>query len=209
MIKLNKKNLFNVSTDFQKKIIDVCEEIKKSNPNASFKEINEKVQQRMNYDNLMDTELDDTKLYEKLRKKFGDMANEVLCDLTPEAKKLLLYKDSSRQTISETLQLYECGLPKIPQTKNSKERLDKHHIADTKFNAIEYTLKYTKEQGGAQNNQFKDVEYFLEKKGALGGAILDGDFWDDGRREILKKKYPLSHIYSTEEFIEMRNSNEI
>ena len=210
MIELNQKNLFTPKTETQKQDVDVFMEIKKSNPNASFNEIHEKVEQELNFRNYMNTKIDKDKLYEKYYKKFGPNVNKVLCDITDDAsKRILLFKDSSRQTISETLQLFACGLSKIPQTKNSKKRLDEHHIADAEFNGIEYTLKYTKEQGGSQNNQLKDVEHFLEKKGPFGGAILDGPYWNDGRRESLKNKFPLSPIYSTEEFIEMRNNNGI
>ena len=209
MIELNQKNMFTSKTEFQKRTIDNFMQVKKLHPDASFNEIHKEVEQEINYENLINTEIDDTKLLEKFNKKFGNRTYNSVCNMPDEYKKYFLYKDSSRQTISETLQLFACGLEKIPQTKNSKKRLDEHHIADAEFNGIEYTLKYTKEPGGSQNNQLKDVEYFLEQKGALGGAILDGDFWDVGRRENLKTKYPLSHVYSTEEFIEMRNNNGI
>lgn len=209
MIELNQKNMFISKTEFQEQAVGFFTEIKELNPNATFNEVHEKVEQRINCLNLKNTEPDEDKLYKKYHKKYGDEYDKIFCDLPDKAKRILLSKDSSRQTLSETLQLFACGLAKIPQTKNSKKRLDEHHIADAEFNGIEYTFKYTKEQGGSQNNQLKDVEYFLEQKGALGGAILDGDFWDDGRRENLKTKYPLSHVYSTEEFIEMRNNNGI
>ena len=55
------------------------------------------------------------------------------------------------------------------------------------IDGVYYTQKYTMEAGGAQDNQYHDVIEFLEKGSILYkvGAIVDGYYWEDGRRNTL------------------------
>lgn len=62
--------------------------------------------------------------------------------------------------------------------------------ADFYINGIYYTQKYTNEPGGAQDNQFADVEQFLRNgsKKHKVGAILDGNYWKI-HKKILEKEF--------------------
>lgn len=56
---------------------------------------------------------------------------------------------------------------------------------------IYYTQKFTTGSGGAQDLAYHDVVEFLEK-GSIKykvGAILDGTYWDNGKRESLKRYF--------------------
>ena len=52
------------------------------------------------------------------------------------------------------------------------------------------TQKYTRNQGGAQDNQFQDVINFLNAGSIKNkvGALLDGEYWEE-KRSILKAYY--------------------
>lgn len=56
---------------------------------------------------------------------------------------------------------------------------------------IYYTQKFTTGFGGAQDMAYHDVIEFLEKGSLLYkvGAILDGTYWDSGKRESLKRYF--------------------
>lgn len=56
---------------------------------------------------------------------------------------------------------------------------------------IYYTQKFTTGFGGAQDLAYHDVVEFLEKGSLLYkvGAILDGTYWDSGKRESLKRYF--------------------
>jgi hypothetical protein len=54
-----------------------------------------------------------------------------------------------------------------------------------------YTQKYTKEKGGAQDNQYNDVCTFLSYGSIYHkvGAIVDGEVWDTEWKEKLKRQF--------------------
>ena len=56
---------------------------------------------------------------------------------------------------------------------------------------IYYTQKFTTGSGGAQDLAYHDVVEFLEKGSILYkvGAILDGTYWNSGKRESLKRYF--------------------
>ena len=56
---------------------------------------------------------------------------------------------------------------------------------------IYYTQKFTTDFGGAQDMAYHDVIEFLEKGSILYkvGAILDGTYWNSGKRESLKRYF--------------------
>lgn len=56
---------------------------------------------------------------------------------------------------------------------------------------IYYTQKFTTGSGGAQDLAYHDVIEFLEKGSILYkvGAILDGTYWNSGKRESLKRYF--------------------
>lgn len=56
---------------------------------------------------------------------------------------------------------------------------------------IYYTQKFTTGSGGAQDLAYHDVIEFLEKGSILYkvGAILDGTYWENGKRDSLKKYF--------------------
>lgn len=56
---------------------------------------------------------------------------------------------------------------------------------------VYYTQKFTTGFGGAQDLAYHDVVEFLEKGSLLYrvGAILDGTYWESGKREELKRYF--------------------
>lgn len=63
--------------------------------------------------------------------------------------------------------------------------------ADYLLDGVYYTQKFTTGSGGAQDLAYHDVVEFLEK-GSLShtvGAILDGTYWLDGKRDSLKEYF--------------------
>lgn len=56
---------------------------------------------------------------------------------------------------------------------------------------VYYTQKFTTGSGGAQDLAYHDVVEFLEKGSILYrvGAILDGTYWSNGKRESLKRYF--------------------
>jgi hypothetical protein len=60
--------------------------------------------------------------------------------------------------------------------------------ADYIYKDIYWTQKITKEGGGSQDNQFDDVIRFLSFGSVQRkvGAILDGDYYENGKRDELK-----------------------
>lgn len=111
-------------------------------------------------------------------------------------------KDPSKQNISENLVASELNVPKLPASGRKCVRFDESgdmvsvncigatKSADFFIDGIYYTQKYTKEAGGAQDNQYADVVDFLIK-GSIKhkvGAIVDGDFWTE-KRNLLKTHF--------------------
>lgn len=73
----------------------------------------------------------------------------------------------------------------IVSTRTSKTS----KAADFCINEVYVTQKYTRGRGGAQDNQYNDVVDFLSK-GSIQhrvAAIVDGSFWDEGKRSELKE----------------------
>lgn len=72
---------------------------------------------------------------------------------------------------------------------------------------IYYTQKFTTGSGGAQDLAYHDVIEFLEKGSILYkvGAILDGTYWDNGKRDELKQYFannPNVSIISMDDIIQ-------
>ena len=74
---------------------------------------------------------------------------------------------------------------------------------------IYYTQKFTTGSGGAQDLAYHDVIEFLEK-GSIHykvGAILDGTYWDNGKRDELKQYFannPNVSIISMDDIIQYK-----
>lgn len=130
----------------------------------------------------------------------------------------LFCKNPSRQNISEKeiLKLIKCD--KLPQSGKNSLRFNSDgdivHIksvnvsksVDCIFNGYYSTQKYTLENGGHQDGQFNDVVDFLVKgsKKFKVAAIVDGYFWENGKRDELKKFFkdnPNVLITSAQEII--------
>lgn len=132
-------------------------------------------------------------------------------------------KDPLKQNITETLVENILKSPKLPAGGKNCIRFDEvgnitnkkgnnvSKSADFYINGVYYTQKYTNENGGAQDNQFADVEQFLRNgsKTTKVGAILDGEYWSS-KREVLKKdfdKNPNVKITSVDEMYKEMNEN--
>ena len=112
-------------------------------------------------------------------------------------------KDPSKQNITEKLVEEQLHIKKLPASGKNCIRfaangtlvhatgVDVSKSADFKIGDIYYTQKYTIEAGGAQDNQYNDVVDFLNK-GSIHhkvGAILDGDYWDNTKRQELRSYF--------------------
>lgn len=109
--------------------------------------------------------------------------------------------DPGRQNISEKLASQVLGIKKLPAYGKNCIRFDsKGNIISQKIDGAtksadfmldDYyaTQKYTKENGGAQDNQKTDVRDFLLKGSQQHkvAAILDGDYWDVQRPLLIKE----------------------
>ena len=74
---------------------------------------------------------------------------------------------------------------------------------------IYYTQKFTTGSGGAQDLAYHDVIEFLEKGSIFYkvGAILDGTYWDNGKRDELKQYFannPNVSIISMDDIIQYK-----
>lgn len=114
-------------------------------------------------------------------------------------------KDPKKQNTTEKLASKLIKVPLLPQRGSNVIRFDKNgniihkkdgdecKAADFYFNNAYITQKYTSYNsgGGAQDNQKSDVIKFLDfgSKQYKVGALLDGEYWDNGRRVELKEKY--------------------
>lgn len=89
----------------------------------------------------------------------------------------------------------------------SKKGTDTSESADCLYLGEYYaTLKYTKEEGGAQNNQYEKVNTFL-RYGSINhkvAAIVDGPYWDTHRASLMEayKNNPNVIITSVTEITE-------
>ena len=71
------------------------------------------------------------------------------------------------------------------------KRIGTSKSVDFVVNNTYITQKYTRSTGGAQDNQYADVIDFLIKgsKKNKVAAIVDGSYWNDGKREELKEYF--------------------
>lgn len=107
-------------------------------------------------------------------------------------------KEPSKQNFTEKLVAELLETETLPQSGKRCVRFDSNgniqnkRTADTSKSADFYlgqtyiTQKYTRNNGGAQDNQYNDVVDFL-KKGSIHhkvAAIVDGDYWDKRRNEL-------------------------
>lgn len=132
-------------------------------------------------------------------------------------------KDPLKQNITEMLVETILKSSKLPAGGKNCIRFDEagntttekgnniSKSADFYIDRVYYTQKYTNENGGAQDNQFADVEQFLRNgsKTTKVGAILDGEYWNS-KRENLKKdfdKNPNVKITSVDELYKEMNEN--
>ncbi len=125
-------------------------------------------------------------------------------------------KDPSKQNISEKLAADLLKAKKLPSQGANCIRFSPNgdicsksqgnsKSADFLINNIYATQKYTKESGGAQDNQKHDVIEFL-RNGAIHHkvmAILDGDYWDNSNRDELKS------IFANEENVVITSVDEL
>lgn len=124
----------------------------------------------------------------------GEIREQILTnDLTAS----LFCKDPAKQNIAETYGLKLLKLEKLSSRGKNCIRFSSTgeivhtssgntKSADTIYNGAYTTMKYTEEDGGAQDNQKRDVIEFLEKgsKQHKVCAILDGPYWTKGREEL-------------------------
>ena len=158
------------------------------------------------------------KNFEELREHYGDSVyqekivnycDKFGCQKEVVEKKIIeddyfaafFIKDPSKQNFTEHLveELLETKV--LPQSGKRSIRFDENgdicstkkanstKSADFLIDDVYITQKYTRGNGGAQDNQFKDVVDFLEKgsKTHKVAALVDGSFWDNGHREELRK----------------------
>lgn len=112
-------------------------------------------------------------------------------------------KNPSKQNFTEKLVSELLGVKTLPQQgKNCIRFREDGEICSTKtsgttksadffIGSTYITQKYTRSSGGAQDNQYADVVDFLTKgsKKQKVAAIVDGSYWDNGKRLELKKYF--------------------
>lgn len=111
-------------------------------------------------------------------------------------------KDPSRQNIGETAVNNLLGEDKKLGTNQVRFDANGEMVsgpsqagcsksADYFFDEVYYTQKFTTGSGGAQDLAYHDVIEFLEKGSILYkvGAILDGTYWESGKRDSLKRYF--------------------
>lgn len=179
-----------------------------------FEELVKKKEKQMLQNNLKDLRVninnDDYQL--KIRnycEKFGFSSQEVkdqimINDLVAS----FFIKDPAKQNFTEKLVGEILKTTTLPQAgKNcirfdsngdicSKKTPDTTKSADFYINNMYITQKYTRGDGGAQDNQYNDVIDFL-RKGSIKhqvAAIVDGSFWDSKRDELKHFFYNNSNV---------------
>ena len=136
-------------------------------------------------------------------------------------------KDPSKQNIAERIQLRELkpyGVEKLPNTgPNALYLIDGkiqpppaikgiHKSIDATYGDRYMTLKYTKVEGGSQDNQKNDVINFIENSGDHKvAAIIDGPYYQtDGiQKEFAQYKSDRVFIGTTDEFIKEKRAGTI
>lgn len=130
-------------------------------------------------------------------------------------------KDPKKQNLTEKLVGELLHLTKLPASGSQCIRFnqdgelvscnkgDVSKSADFVIDGVYYTQKYTREPGGAQDNQYNDVRDFLVKgsKKYKVGAIVDGAYWEEKRKqlELLFKNNNNVIITSVKELMEAKN----
>lgn len=105
---------------------------------------------------------------------------------------------STSTSIREKAIRFDLDTGEIVHNKNNTTK-----SADFLINNTYITQKYTRDFGGAQDNQYDDVFNFLKagSKKYKVGAILDGQYWN---KNIYKLKQYFSqniHIYCMDDII--------
>lgn len=127
-------------------------------------------------------------------------------------------KNPAKQNVSENLCAELLGWKRLPSNGPASIRFDRHgdesdqtlgrtKAADFYEQGYYITQKYTNGVGGGQDNQLMDVMTFL-LHGSIDHkvcAVLDGEYFENGKREELKKAFYFNHnvvITSVDEIIE-------
>lgn len=122
--------------------------------------------------------------------------------LTDDVIASFFIKDPFKQNFIENLISGLLGIKRLPQMGKNCVRFDREgNICSEKtiaaIKSVDFiientfiTQKYTRNQGGAQDNQFQDVINFLNAGSIKNkvGALLDGEYWEE-KRSILKAYY--------------------
>lgn len=151
---------------------------------------------------------------EKFHFDYNEVKNKILND---DIIASFFIKEPSRQNFTEKLAASLLKITTLPQQgKNSirftstgeitsKKSTNVSKSADFYFNNTYYTQKYTRDNGGAQDNQYNDVVDFLIKGSIKNkvGAIVDGPYWDVHRNKLKNyfKDNPNVSIHSMDDFI--------
>ena len=136
--------------------------------------------------------------FEGVFNSVDDIKNQIL---TNDLVASLFCKDPSKQNITEKLVAELLNIDKMPVSGKNCVRFNSDgdivhannagvsKSADFYFNDYYITQKYTREEGGAQDNQRNDVIDFLEKgsKKYKVGALVDGEYWNKHRDELKDK----------------------
>lgn len=184
--------------NFSKYVEDKKKEIRKNNIQEVRKDIKKSwVQEKIN--NYL---LNNPGLFTKEEIENNIIENDIVASF--------FCKDPAKQNISEKLCAEVLNLNKLPASgKNCIRFNDKGEIvssssgntksADFLINGAYATQKYTLSFGGAQDNQKNDVIDFL-KRGSIKYkvmAILDGEYWDKYRNQLIILFQNNPNIYIT------------
>mgnify|MGYP003148930489 CR=1 FL=1 len=129
-------------------------------------------------------------------------------------------KDPNKQNIAETIQLEElskyCEVKKLSNSGKNALYISSDKVNSTKgktksldaiINDTYCSLKYTNADGGAQDNQRKDIELFLDAAKTCKedfAAIVDGIHWEKHLPELISEyaEYDNLWIGTSDEWIE-------
>lgn len=171
------------------------EELALENERLKFENYNDLIENIDNYEYSFKIK----RWAEKFNFSESEVKNEILRN---KMFAMNFIKDPKKQNISEKVAQRLLGIKTLPQSGSKAIRfLEDGSLTNQKsykatksvdfiINGVYYTQKFTCGEGGAQDNQFQDVLYFL-MCGSLKykvGAILDGDYYE-AKRETLKNYY--------------------
>lgn len=190
----------------------------------TFEQMVEKRESEMIQKNLLDVRnnIDKTDYQLKISNycsKFNFCPNEVKKQImNNDIVASFFAKDPSKQNFTEKLVAELLNTKTLPQQGKNCIRFNTEgeitsanttgtsKAADFYINNVYITQKYTRGNGGAQDNQYNDVVDFLSK-GSLHhkvAAIVDGSYWSNGKREKLKswfKENSNVSIYTMDELL--------